>query len=326
MMRIKLIIGLVFAVFLGVVPAQPAYALNASVAVPVVGSGNVSSIDHCATVPHWIEKQINPRYCRMAWLGYRIGKNAVIIVTIIVMFGLLYTFRAGWYPSVYNLTCRQCHCCSPRNIPYLGWCCSCFCYPCLGKYHPSFRMRVVVHETRSLRCADPIGSQKCYVVVACGNNPVKTTSVQTVSKFTAGGPCLWNEPLDLIISSIDEEVLIQVMDKNTGDEDDVMGTAKVAINDFFFKMREVVDGRKVVGNGESADNSDWPENTWGCVWGGPMWMPGELLVFKKNPLEKKLLFKGKESGRLFISLYATRLDKNLPAVLPGMDEEEALLN
>lgn len=245
----------VAALILPVFAQSVAPVISPTALPPVIPGSDVTAVaknvtDLCDDVPQTITDMLpDPKYCHIAYQAWRLAKNFVIILTFVVLFALFWTFKSAWYPTVYKLTCLQCHCGSPLNISFIGWCCSCCCYCFCGKHRPNFRLRVVVHESRHLYNENPISSQQCYVVVACGNNPTKTTSVATADRFEKGKPAIWNEPLDVIVMSSDNDVLIQVMNRDGGDEDNVVGSTQLDISSFLFDMHQVAESREEAPSG-----------------------------------------------------------------------------
>lgn len=65
--------------------------------------------------------------------------------------------------------------------------------------------------------------------VSCGNNPVKTTSVQIAPPH---GQVVWNEPLDFECNTADTALTIEVWDQDAL-SDDLIGYVEIDVETFY---------------------------------------------------------------------------------------------
>lgn len=224
------------------------------------------------------------------------GQNLLIIA--IVLFGVMVAAgtRDQWGPPLYDATLGQIHCCSCRNCYLCGYCyawcayCLCCCSGKWGNFHPNFRLRILFHEARGLRKTDMFGSMQVFVKVRCGNNPIKTTSVQdmAVGLPILGGKknnVIWNEPIDLEVATVDETISIECCDQDAMG-DSVVGKCALQVSEFYSQMDRV---------------------------GGTNM---RVLSMPEGSISKRLLYGGnKDAGQIILSLFATDSGQPLPPVI-----------
>ena len=138
-------------------------------------------------------------------------KHVVSALLVLVVFGALFATKSLWWDRFYQMTFANVHCGSIRNCPGVGWLFSNFC-PCLGlcgcdvsAYHPHFRLRILMHEAHNFK------GTAIFVRAKCGNNPPKSTSMMKIP-MSSMYPVVWNEPLDLDITTADENIDMEVVD------------------------------------------------------------------------------------------------------------------
>jgi len=155
-------------------------------------------------------------------------------------------------------------------------------------------MRIIIHEARNLRYTEGIfGTVKgermeCFVVIACGNNPVKTTRSEKVPLNNKHKPVIWNEPVDIEVRSSDSVIIMQVMDYDKGGSDDLVGSAEVPLTEIFTTSVR--------------------------------WRFGWEAVSTPTPVPKefKMLYRGDYGGSIWCSFYLTKPGVRLPTVLAHM--------
>jgi len=224
-----------------------------------------------------------------------------VLLLLIVGFGLfmVWGLRGFWWPVVRENTLAKMKCSSPRNCYCIGWCCSCLLPCCVDRFHDPFRLRIVVQCVRDLRRTDALRfhTMYCYVAISCGNNPLKTTAVRKVP-LASSAPVVWNDALDLEIQIADEWLYLEVFDCNVEDKATVVGSVQMSISDFYSRMQ-----------GSLAEVRSLEGQT-------------RRLLFAKGDGSIP-----EDAGVITLSLYATRPQTPLPALLPGMglrsDEELA---
>eukprot|EP00747_Dinoflagellata_sp_TGD_P023409 gnl/TRDRNA2_/TRDRNA2_129781_c0_seq1.p1 gnl/TRDRNA2_/TRDRNA2_129781_c0~~gnl/TRDRNA2_/TRDRNA2_129781_c0_seq1.p1 ORF type:complete len:385 (+),score=63.58 gnl/TRDRNA2_/TRDRNA2_129781_c0_seq1:23-1156(+) len=151
-----------------------------------------------------------------------IAQHSVIILVIVTGFILLCLFRGLWVPLVYETTCGLCHCPSPRNIKCcgftcIGWFLSKICPCCFQEWHNNFRLRIVFLEATCLQSTEELSDgAKVYLMVTCGNNPYKTTSMKRIPADNSRYPLVWNESVDLDVFTADHAVVVKLMDPDPG--------------------------------------------------------------------------------------------------------------
>lgn len=232
------------------------------------------------------------------------GVGALLDLLVIIL--TLFAAFAGWglkwlwWPFVRDGVLAKMRSKSIRDKPCIGRCTSYMCPCCFDRFHEPFRLRMIVHQAWHLRRTEMMWVHvQCYVMVTCGNNPAKTTTVRTVP-ISNSTPVVWNDALDLEVRTTDEWVNLQVVRQ---DEDDLIGSAQLSISDFFSQMHGKLDE---VCSLEKVTKKLYWENEIGSL---------------------------QDAGDIVLSLYATRPQKPLPPVLPGMDlstkepvEEEPMLS
>lgn len=182
----------------------------------------------------------------------------------VYMMAAMVAFLAiGWYfggaiaHKVYMATCAQIHCPHFTNIRCLGmpwgFCiqdiiCPCICH----KYRPKFGVRFHIVKARYLNTGALSGDIKVYCRVWAGNNPLKTTSMQTYNNpnlFT--GPAtgdidrsgwqtvIWNEPVDLVIYPSTGNIQIVVHDLGMLGNEQTLGTVYLDVGAFYEEDKAV---------------------------------------------------------------------------------------
>lgn len=225
------------------------------------------------------------------------GQNLVVIGALLFALLVASGTRDQWGPPLYDATIGQIHCCSCRNN-YLCGCCwawSAFCLCCCsdkwGQFHPNFRLRILFHEARGLRKTDMFGSMQVFVKVRCGNNPIKTTSVQSmpVGVPMLGGSknnVIWNEPIDIEVATVDETISIECCDQDTLGADDIIGKCALQVSEFYSQMESVAEAKM------------------------------SILRMPDGSISKRLLYGGnKDAGQVVLSLFATSPGQPLPPVI-----------
>jgi len=130
--------------------------------------------------------------------------------------------RGSWGQAAYEATLGKFALPDPRNavlcglVP-VGWCIMNVCCPFVcAKYHPPFRLRIILVKARHLHegLEDAGGPMAVYAEVRAGTNPVKTTSVQTYQRRTKAGDghdtVWWNEPVDVVMRPAATSVTIDL--------------------------------------------------------------------------------------------------------------------
>lgn len=225
-----------------------------------------------------------------------LAQNLLIVVLILFAVLVAAGTRDQWGPPLYDATLGQIHCCSCRNC-YLCGCCwawwayfLCCCSDKWGNFHPNFRLRILFHEARGLRKTDMFGNMQVFVKVRCGNNPIKTTSVQDmpVGLPVLGGNknnVIWNEPIDLEVATSDETISIECCDQDAMGAS-IIGKCALQVSEFYSLMERV---------------------------------PGANMRILKMPegsISKRLLYGGnKDAGQIILSLFATDPGQPLPPVI-----------
>merc|ERR1719263_1926079 len=119
-----------------------------------------------------------------------------------------------------------------------------------------------------------------FILVTCGNNPAKTTSVRHVPNDNEAYPVEFSDAVDLKVLIADEFIQIQVIDVDRSEAEIVGGTV--------FRVSDMLD-----------------------------MMSGSINdLLSLEGVSKTLMFEGDDAGELHMHLYATRLDKALPPVMP----------
>lgn len=213
------------------------------------------------------------------------AKSLTTIMFLLAFLGVLVVLKDLWFPMVYEGTCGQLHCPSIRNAPFVGKCLSVLCGYCFRHYHPSFRLRVLVHSASGIS-----GVRSAYVTGTCGVNPPKTTSMRNVP-ISAMYSTTWNEPLDFDVRTSDDFFNMQLIDSDGED----IGRVHVNVGDFFDGMEGSLDDVK--------------------------YMPADKQPLSRTILRGR---GNAHAGQLTFSLYATRLGHALPGV-GGSSEAEPLL-
>jgi len=239
-------------------------------------------------------------YDRLALKGMHFLKEALYVGMFALFCILMYAFRDTWATPIFEATCGKVHPPSVRNIPPVGFCCS-FCTCCVPKFHPSFRLRIAILSASHLRRTDMMGAMQVYVAIKCGINPMKYTSMVMLHNQFMDTTALWNESIDLTVATADSTITLQILDYDAAGADDVVGTLVLNVSEFFPKLQIGSSGQPLSG-------------CCSCV--GPYRMPAETLYLKD--LTQKLSFDSKDAGRMKLHLFATRLDKFLPPIMPGM--------
>jgi len=212
-----------------------------------------------------------------------ITKDVMRIGFVTVMLIILYIFKGTWYPEVYRRTLGSWNLPRLRSWTPIGWWCSVCCGCWVPKYHPSFRLRIVIHKGTKLRNTEYAEAMKCYVNVKCGLNPVKTTSMQTVPTDNVRYPVVWEDAVDLEVDTADDSIDIQAMEFNYIAAHTVIGHTELSVAEIYYNLRGSL--------GEPA--------------------------YRKH-VEMRLLYLGSDAGSLFISLYATYPGDPLPPLTPGI--------
>lgn len=204
------------------------------------------------------------------------------VVAFVVL--LLYANKDLWWPSLYDATCASVKCCNPRNCYCIGRTTS-TCCPCwFPDFHEAVRLRIAIHEAWCLRDVDSYGSMNVFVLVTCGNNPAKTTTVRRVPSNNEQRPVVWSDVVDLQVAIADEFVTLQVVDVDRAEAPEVVGSTALRVTDLLRMMTGSLDGEGLALEG----------------------------------VVKTLMYEGGDSGELHMSVYATRPGRALPPVLPGM--------
>uniref|UniRef100_A0A7S2IDF0 C2 domain-containing protein n=1 Tax=Alexandrium andersonii TaxID=327968 RepID=A0A7S2IDF0_9DINO len=215
--------------------------------------------------------------------------NLLIILVVGFFLFLVWAVRGLWWPLVRESTIDKMRLPSIRNVYCVAWLCSCAC-PCLfSRFHPPFRLRVVVHEAWNLRRIDVVNAMECFVVVKCGLNPAKTTVIQAVPMNNRSQPVIWNDAVDLEVQITDEVLGFEVYNSAQLTPDQLIGSVAVSVSDAYSRMQGHLDEVKSL----ERDSAKL------------MWMSDGSTI--------------EDAGRITFSLYGTRPQTPLPPVLPGMD-------
>mmetsp|Transcript_53767 Transcript_53767/g.156782 ORF Transcript_53767/g.156782 Transcript_53767/m.156782 type:complete len:386 (+) Transcript_53767:88-1245(+) len=136
--------------------------------------------------------------------------------------------RGTWGPACWKATLGRVACGDPRNLVLCGclpcgWCIMNLCCPWVcPKFHPAFRLRIIIVKARHLHLAAlqekdrGQGSMSVYAEVEAGNNPVKTTSAQTYN-HPGTDTVSWNEPIDMVMYPSTPSVTIHLYNKGSSD-------------------------------------------------------------------------------------------------------------
>lgn len=179
------------------------------------------------------------------------------------MSAMLVFLGVGWYfggaiaHSVYMATCAQIHCPHFTNIrscgmPW-GFCiqdimCPCICH----KYRPMFGLRLHIVKARYLDVGVIPGDIKVYCRVWAGNNPLKTTSMQSYNNpnmitgaatgdldRTGWQTVIWNEPVDLQIYPSTGQIQICLHTLGLLGNELTMGTVYLDVGGFYEEDKAV---------------------------------------------------------------------------------------
>lgn len=228
-------------------------------------------------------------------LNFFIRMLQLIVVALILLIAV--AFRRFWWPPLYKATCANFKCPMAKNLPVCGWLLSHLCPCCMSKFHPHFRLRIVIHSAWGLRQTDILEQMQAYVKVICGTNPLKYTSVKTVPYNYQNKPVMWDDIIDLMVSPSDDYVRLVVMDHDQIGEADEVGEARLPIAEFYARLRE--------------------EDEFHCCH-----MPcyfGEGVRSIEN--ENMTLLYGENNtaaGMMKVSLYACDRNTQLPRIQPGL--------
>jgi hypothetical protein len=193
--------------------------------------------------------------------------------------------RDYWLPIVRDVFAAW-HCPSFRDNYCMGWLSSKLCPCCVNKFHEPFRLRIAVKRAWNLRRTDIFGNMEAFVLVQCGNNPLKSTAVQVVPLDNGYYPVEWNDTIDIEVQISDEFITLQVADFDQMSSSDVIGATSLCVSEFYDKMQGSLSD---VGGKHSC---------------------GEI--------SKPLVMRGEDAGELVVELFATKPGKPLPAVTPGV--------
>jgi len=193
------------------------------------------------------------RLVAAGWNAFAGGLNlAAFVLThaqwMIVFLGIVaaaWFTRDQWGRKLYQATLGQVACPDVRNAVLCGvfpcgWCIMEFCCPFIcPKYHPPFRLRVIVVKAKRLQesLVDGIkGHMRVYAEVRAGTNPAKTTSLQPYSQSGDQGHAAktvtWNEPIDMVMYPAATSLHIDLIHKEALKES-WLGTANVLVDSFY---------------------------------------------------------------------------------------------
>jgi len=215
--------------------------------------------------------------------------NVLIVLVAGFFLFLVWGLKGIWWPLLWENTVSKMRLQSPRNAYCIAWITSCLCPCCFNRFHPPFRLRLVVHEAWNLRRIDVMNHMECFVEAKCGLNPSKTTAIQSVPLNNRSEPVIWNDAVDLEVQITDEILAIQVHNSAPLLPDQLIGSAHLSVSDEFSRMQGSLEKVKSI-----------ERETAKLMW-----------VREDGNLE--------DAGKIVFSLYATKPQRPLPPVLPGMD-------
>eukprot|EP00929_Paragymnodinium_shiwhaense_P120677 TRINITY_DN92681_c0_g1_i1.p1 TRINITY_DN92681_c0_g1~~TRINITY_DN92681_c0_g1_i1.p1 ORF type:complete len:414 (+),score=75.45 TRINITY_DN92681_c0_g1_i1:79-1320(+) len=235
--------------------------------------------------------------------------NFVIRVAEFAVVGLIclaiFACRAVWWPPLYMHTCAKCKCFHIRNVPAIGFCVANICRCWFSRYHPTFRLRIVIKAGWNLRQVDIVNQMQAYVKVLCGNNPDKNTSVARVPLSNSSHPVVWDDVVDIMVQTSDEFIRFIVKDHDDYSQADEIGEGRLAVADFYEEM----DAQRDHSCNYMVNPFAW------CQFGDGVRHVEDVPI--------QLLWDQKRAGEIYVSLYATARDTPLPRVRPGLGTQKA---
>jgi len=185
------------------------------------------------------------------------ASDVYLMAAMVVLLGIGWYFGGTIAHKVYMATCAKIHCPHFTNIRCLGmpwgFCiqdiiCPCICH----KYRPKFGLRLHIVKARYLNAGAMSGDMKVYCRVWAGNNPLKTTSMQTYNNPNLiTGPAtgdldrsgwqtaIWNEPVDLVIHPSTGQIQIVFHNLDILGNELTMGTVYVDVAAFYEEDKAV---------------------------------------------------------------------------------------
>uniref|UniRef100_A0A7S2BRU1 DUF4116 domain-containing protein n=1 Tax=Alexandrium andersonii TaxID=327968 RepID=A0A7S2BRU1_9DINO len=164
------------------------------------------------------------------------------LIVLVALIAVAFATRGLWGQPCWKATLGQIACPDPRNLVLCGcfpcgWCIMNVCCPWVcPRYHPLFRLRVVIVKARHLRSAaveakdKGLGSQAVFAEVEAGFNPAKTTSAQTYNHL-GNDTVWWNEPIDLVMYPSVTTIHIDLYRKGTPDV--WLGSLDIPVDSFY---------------------------------------------------------------------------------------------